>query len=108
VNSHLEGIPGLGTFTTRGLSGGDLESLGWETDRALDTEVLGLGTLNELLADLLEGCDLSGGEGDTDLVGFLEIQVSSRLAKRLFSAAGLLTGPSPNSPFSGLLYDILT
>lgn len=71
MNSHLKGIPCLGTFSARGLSGGDLESLGWETDWALDAEVLGLGALDELLADLLEGIDLSGGEGDTDLVGFL-------------------------------------
>ena len=71
VDSHLKGIPGLGTFTARGLSGGDLESLGWETDWALDAEVLGLGALDELLADLLEGCDFAGGEGDADLVGFL-------------------------------------
>jgi len=56
---------------TRSLSGGDLESLGGETDGTLDAELLGLGTLNELLADLLEGLDLSAGEGDADLVGFL-------------------------------------
>jgi hypothetical protein len=71
VESHLEGVPGLGTLTTGGLSGGDLESLGWETDGALDTEILALGALNELLADLLEGSDLSAGQGDTDLVSFL-------------------------------------
>lgn len=53
VDSHLEGIPGLGTLTTGCLSGGDLEGLGWETDWALDAEVLSLGTLDELLADLL-------------------------------------------------------
>jgi len=40
VNSHLEAIPGLGTFTARGLSGGNLEGLGWEADRALDAEIL--------------------------------------------------------------------
>lgn len=71
MDSHLETIPGLGTFTTRSLSGRDLESLGWETDWALDTEVLGLGALDELLADLLEGGDLSAGEGDADFVSFL-------------------------------------
>jgi len=71
VESHLEGVPGLGTLTTGGLSGGDLESLGWETDGALDTEILALGALNELLADLLEGSDLSAGQGDADLVSFL-------------------------------------
>jgi hypothetical protein len=61
VDSHFESIPGLGTFTTGCLSGGDLQGLGRETDWALDTELLALGTLDELLADLLEGLDFAGG-----------------------------------------------
>jgi len=68
VDSHLKGVPGLGTLTARSLTGGDTEVLGWETDWALDAEVLGLGALEELAADLLEGLDLARGEGDTDLV----------------------------------------
>lgn len=71
VDSHLEAIPGLGTFTTRGFTGGNLQGLGWETDWSLDAEILSLGTLDELTADLLEGLNLLGGEGDSDLVGFL-------------------------------------
>jgi hypothetical protein len=71
VDSHLEAIPCLGTFTARSLASGDLKSLGWETDGALDTEVLGLGTVDEFLANLLEGLDLSAGQGDTDLVSLL-------------------------------------
>ena len=55
MNSHLEGVP----------------SLGWQPNRALDAEILSLRTLNELLADLLEGLDLSAGQGNADLVGFL-------------------------------------
>jgi hypothetical protein len=77
VDSHLKGVPGLGTLTTGGLAGGDLEGLGWETDWTLDGETLGLGALNELGADLLEGSDLAGGEGDTDLVGFLQKNFTS-------------------------------
>ena len=50
------------------LTGRDLKDLGGETDGALDAEVLGLGAVDELLADLLEGRDLAGGEGDADLV----------------------------------------
>ena len=72
MDSHLKCIPGLGTFSARGLPGGDFESLGGETDGAFDTEVLGLGTLNEFLANLLERCDLSACQGDADLVGFLQ------------------------------------
>jgi hypothetical protein len=72
VNPHLETVPGLGTLTTRGLAGGDLKGLCGETDGALDAEVLALGTVDELLADLLEGLDLARGERDANLVGLLE------------------------------------
>ena len=68
MDSHLKGVPGLGTLTTGGLAGGDLEVLGGEADRALDTEILRLCAVDELSADLLEGLDLAGGEGDADLV----------------------------------------
>jgi len=71
VDSHLEAIPGLGTLTTGRLAGGDLQGLGWQADGAFDAEVLGLGALNELLANLLEGGDVAAGQGDADLVGFL-------------------------------------
>lgn len=73
VDAHLEAIPGLGTLTARGLAGGDLEGLGGKTDGALDAEVLGLGALEDLGADLLEDLDLAGGEGDADLVALLYI-----------------------------------
>ena len=116
MDAHLKGVPGLGTLTTGGLAGGDLEGLGWETDGALDAEVLGLGTLNELGADLLEGVDLAGGEGDTDAVDFLEIYASVRYISRhnldvamrsmRVATLGIHTGPSPNS-FSGFWKDIL-
>ena len=68
MDAQLVHVPGLGTLTARGLAGGDLQVLGGKADRALDAEVLGLGAVDELLADLLEGLDLAGGEGDADLV----------------------------------------
>jgi hypothetical protein len=68
VDAHLVGVPGLGTLTVRCLTGGDLKDLGGETDGALDAELLVLGTVDELLADLLERLDVAGGEGDADLV----------------------------------------
>ena len=71
MQSHLEGVPGLRTLTTGGLSGGDLEGLGGQADGALNTEILALGALNELLADLLQGSDLTAGQGNPDLVDFL-------------------------------------
>jgi hypothetical protein len=72
MDPHLKGIPSLGSLTTGSLSGCDLQGLGWEADWALDSEVLGLGALDELLADFLEGGDFSAGQGDADFVGFLE------------------------------------
>jgi hypothetical protein len=68
VDAHLEGVPGLGTLTARGFAGGDLQVLGGEADGALDTEILVLGAVDELLADLLEGLDIARSEGDADLV----------------------------------------
>ena len=36
VDPHLEPVPGLGTFTTRSLTGGDAEDLGWHADGSLE------------------------------------------------------------------------
>lgn len=43
--------------------------------RTLDAEILALGTVDELGADLLEALDVTAGEGDADLVdlGTLEV-----------------------------------
>jgi hypothetical protein len=71
VDSHLKRIPSLRTFTAGCLSGGDLKGFGRETDGALDAEVLGLSTINELLAYLLKRGDLSASESDADLMSFL-------------------------------------
>lgn len=51
VNAHLVAVPSLGTLTTGGLAGGNLQDLGGETDGALDAEVLGLGALDEVGGD---------------------------------------------------------
>ena len=66
VDPHLEAIPGLGTLSARGLPGGDTQGLGGHADGALDLEVLLLGAADELAADLLQGLDVPGGEGDAD------------------------------------------
>lgn len=77
VNTELVGVPGLGTLTTRGLAGGDLEVLGGQADRALDGEALAAGTLNELSADLLKRLNLSAGQGDSDTVALLMWMLAS-------------------------------
>jgi hypothetical protein len=71
VDAHLEAIPSLGTLTARGLARSDGQTLGRQADRALGAEVLVLGTVDDLSADLLEDLNLAGGQGDSDLVALL-------------------------------------
>lgn len=52
VYAHLEAIPGVGSLTARGLADSHAEHLGGHADGALDLEVLLLGTLDEVSADL--------------------------------------------------------
>ena len=68
VDPHLIRIPGLAALTTRGLAGCDLQVLGRQADGAFDTQVLGLGTLDQLAGDLFQARDIAGGEGDLFLV----------------------------------------
>jgi hypothetical protein len=51
VNTHLESIPGLTSFSVGGFSGGDTQELGWHTDWALDLQVLLLGSSDEIGTD---------------------------------------------------------
>ena len=71
VDAHLVLVPGLGSLTVGGLTGGDVKGLGGKTDGTLDLEGLGASTVDQLRAHLLEGSDLARGEGDTDLVDLL-------------------------------------
>jgi hypothetical protein len=88
-----------GSQDKRGKTHRDLEGLGGEADGALGAEVLVLGTLNELLADLLEGLNLAGGQGDAWCV--LSVECSAGRGKSLGYGRILWTlGASPNS-FSG-------
>jgi hypothetical protein len=61
---------GLRTFTTRGLTGGDTEDLGGETDGTLNLELLVLGSVDELGANLLEVGNVTGSQSDTNTVDF--------------------------------------
>jgi hypothetical protein len=73
VDSHFEKIPCFRTFSVGCLTGRDLEDLGWETDGALDAEVLRLCALDELTANLLESLNFLGGQSDADFVDFLDV-----------------------------------
>merc|ERR1719317_750643 len=58
VDSHLELIPGLGTFSTRSFTGGDTQGLGWHAHRALNLQLLVLGSADQVSADLLQGLNI--------------------------------------------------
>ncbi len=64
VNPHLVCVPSLASLTTWCLARRDLERLGRKSDGALDAQILGLGSLNELLADLLQALHFAASQGD--------------------------------------------
>jgi hypothetical protein len=66
MNPHLEPIPSIGTLTTGGFTGGNLEFLGGETYWSGNVEFFVKGSLFEVGADLFEVLDVAGGEGDAD------------------------------------------
>ena len=93
MDAHLVCVPSLGTLTARSLTGGDLQVLGGQADGALDAELLVLGTVDELLADLLERLDVAGGEGDADLVDLGALaEVLLRLVCALLAGASHARG----------------
>ena len=93
MDAHLVCVPSLGTLTARSLTGGDLQVLGGQADGALDAELLVLGTVDELLADLLERLDVAGGEGDADLVDLGALaEVLLRLVCALLADASCARG----------------
>ena len=71
VDPQLESVPGLGTLTARGLPGGDPQGLGGHPHGALDLQLLLLGSLDQVGADLLQALDSAGGQGDPDPVDHL-------------------------------------
>lgn len=87
MDAHLVHVPGLGTLTTGCLSGRDLESLGGQADGSLDAQLLGLCTLQELRAHLLERLHFARGQGDANLVDFLFTVVALVFSFLFFSSS---------------------
>jgi hypothetical protein len=52
VHAHLEAVPGISTLTARRLANRHAESLGRHANRSLHLEILVLGTLDKVSADL--------------------------------------------------------
>ena len=66
VNSHLELVPGLATLSAGSLTGGDPQGLGGHPHGALHLQLLVLGSLDQVAADLLQGLNIAGGQSDPD------------------------------------------
>merc|ERR1719177_8310 len=58
VDPHLEFVPSLGTLSTRGLTGGDTQSLGWHAHRSLHLQLLVLCSTDQVSTDLLQRLDI--------------------------------------------------
>lgn len=56
-----------------------LQDLSRQPDWSFNPQILALGSLQQLSAHLLEGCDFSAGERDSDLVDFLKTTITSQL-----------------------------
>ncbi len=68
VQSQFKSVPGITTFTTWGLTGGDSQGLGWDPDWSSELVVHLLGLLNDLVAHVLQRLDFFGGEGQSIIV----------------------------------------
>lgn len=71
MNPHLKHIPRFTSLTARRLPRRDLQALCRQAHGALDAQILGLGALDQFLADLLKGLQFARSQGDADFVGFL-------------------------------------
>ena len=99
MNPHLIRIPGLAPFTTGRLPRRDLQALCRQADRALDAQVLGFGTLDQLLADFLERLDFAGGQGNPDLMDFLVVPETCQLpGRKCVIEVGKWVSPTGPSP----------
>lgn len=68
VDAHLVAVPGLGTLTVGGLSGGDLKNLGGHAHGTLLDQLVLDGVADDVSANVLQLLDLGGSQGDSDLV----------------------------------------
>lgn len=67
VDAHLVSVPGLGTLTVGGLTGGDLKNLGRQSHGSLGLQRVGLGSVDNVGRHTLQLLELGGGHSDADL-----------------------------------------
>merc|ERR1719228_1174416 len=58
VDTHLEAIPGLRTFTTGGLTGGDAQNLGGHAHGSLDLQLFFAGTTDQISTHFFQNFDI--------------------------------------------------
>merc|ERR1711872_563300 len=68
VDAHLEPVPSFGTFTAGRFTGGDAKSLGGNSHRTLDLELLVFGALDQIGAHLFQALHISRSESNSDAV----------------------------------------
>jgi hypothetical protein len=68
VDAHFEAVPGVGTLSTRSLTGGNSQVLGGETDGSSDMKLLVQRGLFQVGANLFQVLDITGSQGDADAV----------------------------------------
>lgn len=108
MDPHLEAIPRLGSLTTGRLARGNLEDAGREADGAFDAEVLALGALDQVGGDYrIDRIVLFIGGSFRERGGSGPFSRACTLREVRVMRIRWILGPSPNSPFSGLVYDIL-
>jgi len=73
MDSHFEPIPRVGTFTARRLSCGDVQHFSWKSDWPLGSQLLFLGTTEELAADFFQSRDVAGAQRNSDLSEILTL-----------------------------------
>jgi hypothetical protein len=102
VHAHLVRVPRLRSLSARRLARGDLQLLGGQADRALDAQVLGLGAVDQLLADFLEGLDVYGC---VRICGGRRVRGKVLLLVRVMRILWTL-GPSPKSAMRVTFYSV--
>eukprot|EP00357_Protocruzia_adherens_P035909 CAMPEP_0115000310 /NCGR_PEP_ID=MMETSP0216-20121206/16679_1 /TAXON_ID=223996 /ORGANISM="Protocruzia adherens, Strain Boccale" /LENGTH=136 /DNA_ID=CAMNT_0002365379 /DNA_START=473 /DNA_END=883 /DNA_ORIENTATION=+ len=76
VDFHLETIPGVGTFSIGGLSGGDVQVLGGHSDGTGNLQLSVLSVLDDLGASGFQRFDFTTSEGHSNLMEGLLLSFS--------------------------------
>nr|AFK38790.1 unknown [Medicago truncatula] len=79
VHTEFKSIPGVGTFSTRGLPSSDMKNLSRHPNRTLHSKMLILSTTNQIGTNLLEIFDMLGGRGDPNLMDLFLRFLQTRL-----------------------------